>query len=111
MLRVLKPGGRIVFSRWPPEHFIGRMFALVGKYVPPPPGVSPSPEWGDPNIVRSRLGDAVVDLTFQRGIVWFSALGVQHYRVSIEATSGASPQAGGVTDRERTPATKPWRPL
>lgn len=88
MLRVLKPGGRIAFSTWPPEHFVGRMFALVGKYVPPPPGVAPSPQWGDPNIVRSRLGDAVVDLAFERGIMWFPALSVQHYRVSIEATSG-----------------------
>jgi len=32
MLRVLKPGGRIAFSTWPPELFTGRMFALVGKH-------------------------------------------------------------------------------
>ena len=37
MLRVLKPGGTIAFSTWPPEHFVGQMFALVGKYQPPPP--------------------------------------------------------------------------
>jgi SAM-dependent methyltransferase len=52
MLRVLKPGGTIAFSTWPPEHFVGRMFALVGKHLPPPP------QRGDPNIVRQRLGDA-----------------------------------------------------
>src|SRR5881628_248600 len=27
MLRVLKPGGTIAFSTWPPELFMGRMFA------------------------------------------------------------------------------------
>lgn len=44
MLRVLKPGGTIAFSTWPPELYIGRMFALVGRYSPPPPpGVSPPP--------------------------------------------------------------------
>src|SRR5438552_12063033 len=29
MRRVLKPGGRIAFSTWPPEHLVGRMFAFV----------------------------------------------------------------------------------
>src|SRR5579872_1277204 len=60
MLRVLKTGGRIAFSTWPPEHFTGRMFAFVGRHAPPPPpGVeppAPPPLWGDPNVVRERLG-------------------------------------------------------
>ena len=42
MLRVLKPGGTIAFSTWPPELYVGRMFALTSSYMPPPPpGVSP----------------------------------------------------------------------
>ena len=57
MLRVLKSGGTIAFSTWPPELFNGRMFALIGRNMPPPPpGVSPPTQWGDPNIVRERLG-------------------------------------------------------
>src|SRR3989441_9226116 len=36
MLRVLKPGGRIAFNTWPPELFIGRMFAITASYLPPP---------------------------------------------------------------------------
>jgi SAM-dependent methyltransferase len=88
MLRVLKPGGTIAFSTWPPEHFVGQMFALVGKHVPPPPGVSPPPQWGDPNIVRQRLGDAVTDVFFDRGVMTFPALSPQHYRKGIEETLG-----------------------
>ena len=38
--RVLKPGGTLAFSTWPPEHYVGQMFALVGKFVPPPPGAA-----------------------------------------------------------------------
>lgn len=34
MLRVLKPGSTIAFSTWPPEHFVGQMFALVGRFAP-----------------------------------------------------------------------------
>jgi SAM-dependent methyltransferase len=36
MRRVLKPGGRIAFATWPSEHFVGRLFAFVGRNSPPP---------------------------------------------------------------------------
>src|SRR6185369_2183003 len=48
MLRVLKPGGTIAFATWPPELLIGSSFRLVASYMPPPPpGVSPPPQWVD----------------------------------------------------------------
>jgi ubiquinone/menaquinone biosynthesis C-methylase UbiE len=34
MLRVLKVGGRLAFSTWPPEHFTGRMFTFIAGYLP-----------------------------------------------------------------------------
>lgn len=86
MLRVLKPGGTIAFSTWPPEHFVGQMFALVAKFVPPPPGAAPPPQWGDPGIVRQRLGDAVTDIVFDRAVMSFPALSPQHYRKVVEET-------------------------
>jgi SAM-dependent methyltransferase len=89
MLRVLKPGGIVAFSTWPPELFTGRVFALVGRYSPPPPpGVSPAPLWGDPTIVRERLGAAVKDLTFDRAFITVAALSVPHYREMFERTAG-----------------------
>lgn len=88
MLRVLKPGGTIAFSTWPPEHYVGQMFALVAKYVPPPAGVAPPPLWGDPGVIRQRLGEAAGDLSFRRGVMVFPALSPQHYRKGIEETLG-----------------------
>lgn len=88
MLRVLKPGGTIAFSTWPPEHYVGQMFALVGKFVPAPAGAAPSPQWGDPGIIRQRLGDAVTDIVFDREVMMFPALSPQHYRKGIEETLG-----------------------
>jgi len=89
MLRVLKPGGTIAFSTWPPELLIGRIFALVGRYMPPPPpGVSPPPQWGDIHLVRERLGDAVRDITFDRARMLVPALSPQHHRVQTELTAG-----------------------
>ncbi|HTO92571.1 MAG TPA: class I SAM-dependent methyltransferase [Candidatus Sulfotelmatobacter sp.] len=89
MLRVLKPGGTIAFSTWPPDHYIGRMFVLVARYLPPPPpGVSPPVQWGDPNIVRERLGSAVKDLTFDRDVLMAPTLSPQHNRWVTEQTAG-----------------------
>ncbi len=89
MLRVLKPGGTIAFSTWPPDFVVGKTFRLVGKYAPPPPpGVSPPHLWGDPAFVRERLGDAVSDVLFDAALMRFHVLSVQHQRVFLEANVG-----------------------
>ena len=90
MLRVLKHGGTIAFSTWPPELFMGRMFALTGRYAPPPPsGVSPTPQWGDPNVVRARLGEMVKDIVFDQESIQTPALSPRHYCETAERTSGS----------------------
>jgi SAM-dependent methyltransferase len=89
MLRVLKPGGVIAFSTWPPELLVGRMFALTGRYMPPPPpGAAPPPLWGDPHVIRERLGAAVRDILFDRDTMLVPALSVRHQREMIERTAG-----------------------
>jgi SAM-dependent methyltransferase len=89
MLRVLKPGGTIAFSTWPPELFIGRTFQLVARYAPPPlAGVAPPPLWGDPNVVRDRLGNVVRDIVFDRDCMLAPALSPPHYRAFLERSAG-----------------------
>jgi SAM-dependent methyltransferase len=90
MLRVLKPGGRIAFTTWPPELYTGAMFRLVAQYLPPPPpGISAPPLWGSPDVVRERLGSAVTELLFDRGTLHGPYLSVPHVRAFLE--SGAGP--------------------
>lgn len=89
MRRVLKPGGRIAFATWPPEHLIGRMFAFVGRNAPPPPpGAAPAPLWGNPTVVAERLGDKFAAPFFERGVMKFSALSIPHYRLFMERSVG-----------------------
>jgi ubiquinone/menaquinone biosynthesis C-methylase UbiE len=45
MLRVCRSGGRIGLANWTPEGFIGQVFKIIGKYVPPAGGQSPL-RWG-----------------------------------------------------------------
>jgi len=89
MLRVLKSGGTIAFSTWPPDLFVGRTFGLVARYAPPPPpGVAPPLLWGDPSVVRERLGKAVRDIVFDRDRMLVPALSVSHYRTFFERSAG-----------------------
>jgi SAM-dependent methyltransferase len=88
MLRVLKPGGILAFATWPGEQLIGRQFALIAKYVPPPQGVPSPVQWGDVGIVRQRLGDAVQRLRHERGIMAIPALTPKHLRLFQEAKAG-----------------------
>lgn len=92
MLRVLKPGGTIAFNTWPPELFVGQQIDLLMRYAPPPPPGAPQPpspmDWGKPDVVRERLGDAVTDLRFDRDVVMASTLSPQHSRTMQEETLG-----------------------
>ena len=89
MLRVLKRGGTIAFSTWPVEGYVAKMFALVGRYMPPPPpGVSPPVQWGDERIVRERLGSAVREIEFARALMPVPALSLTHQRDTMEQTVG-----------------------
>ncbi len=69
--RVCRPGGRIVMINWTPGGFVGQMFKLNGKHVPPPPNMPPPVLWGDEATVRERLRDGVADLRLARRLYPF----------------------------------------
>ena len=46
LMRVCKPGGRIGLASWTPTGFLGRLFRVVGSYIPPIPGVRSPLMWG-----------------------------------------------------------------
>ena len=105
LLRVLRPGGTLAFSTWPPEALVGRTSMLAARYMPPPPpGVASPTLWGDVSVVQERLGDAVADLFFDRGHLLVPALSPQHFRLNIERSAGPTVklvQTLAATDPER----------
>ena len=89
MRRVLKRGGRIAFATWPPEHFVGRFFGLVGRYSPPPPeGAAPPPLWGSVQVVTERLSGGFGAPFFERGIMRVPALSLPHLWTYMSASIG-----------------------
>ncbi|MDE3198908.1 MAG: methyltransferase domain-containing protein [Acidobacteriota bacterium] len=89
MRRVLKPGGRLAFASWPPEHLVGRMFAFISRHSPPPPpGAAPPGLWGTPEVVTQRLAGAFAAPFFRRGNMSVSALSLSHFRLAMEKSVG-----------------------
>lgn len=66
LIRVCRPGGRIVMGNWTAEGFVGEMFKASSKYAPPPAGM-PSPVlWGNESTVQDRLQHGVAELRMTR---------------------------------------------
>jgi len=55
---VCRTGGKIGMANWTPDGFWGQTFGLVGKYLPPPAGVRPPPEWGTEQRLNELFGGA-----------------------------------------------------
>jgi SAM-dependent methyltransferase len=51
LVRVCRPGGRVVLASWTPDGFFGRLIGLLS-----PPGSPPAALWGDERHVRRLLG-------------------------------------------------------
>ncbi len=62
MSRVAKPGGQIGMANWTPDSFIGALFAVLGRHVPPPAGVQSPALWGTGDHVRRLFPNATVTL-------------------------------------------------
>ena len=105
MVRVTKPGGRIVMGNWIPNDptFIAQVLKISAGYAPPPPEGFISPiTWGVETDVLERFEQAGVprdDVSFVRDIYWFNYPGSpssyldvfrQYYGPTMNAFEAAS---------------------
>ena len=79
MLRVLRPGGRIGMANWTPESWIGTMFRIVSRYVPPPPHLQPPTRWGTATGLRELFGDGLADLAIEHRTFTFRYTSRDHW--------------------------------
>jgi SAM-dependent methyltransferase len=65
LARVCRVGGRLAMANWTPSGFIGQLFKITSRHVPPAPMPSPL-LWGDEATVRERLRHGFINLQFNR---------------------------------------------
>lgn len=89
LVRLCRPGGRIVAAMWTPEGANGEMFGIVGKHMPPPPpGFSPPILWGTEARWQELVGSQGIELEFHRATCPFTGDDVESYQADFEANFG-----------------------
>ena len=79
LARVCRPGGRIGLANWTPEGFIGQLFKVLGRHLPPPPGAQAPSLWGVESHLRGLFGDAAAALETRRRLFNFRYRSAAHF--------------------------------
>ncbi len=67
LVRVARPGARIVVTAWTPEGMNGQVFETLGKHLPPPPdGFVPPALWGAEEHVRELFSAPGLEVAFEK---------------------------------------------
>jgi len=78
MLRVVRAGGRIAMANWTPEGFVGQLFKIVGKHLPPPAGLTPPSLWGTEAHLRQLFGSGAAITHAERKLFNFRYASAAH---------------------------------
>jgi SAM-dependent methyltransferase len=71
MLRVSKRGGEIGMANWTPDGFIGELFKIIGRHVPPPSGIRSPALWGTTARLTELFGAGAASIeTAERDFVF-----------------------------------------
>jgi ubiquinone/menaquinone biosynthesis C-methylase UbiE len=79
MLRVCRPGGRIGLANWTPSGFIGKLFGVIGRYAPPPAGVTPAARWGTLEHLQDLFSTGATDIRVTPKHFMFRYRSPQHF--------------------------------
>jgi ubiquinone/menaquinone biosynthesis C-methylase UbiE len=98
LVRVVRPGGRVGLANWTPEGFLGRLFQVVTRFVPPPPGLVSPMAWGtEPHLVE-LFGPSATDIRTARKTYVFRYRSAEHFVDFFRTYYGPTHRAFGALD-------------
>lgn len=93
MLRVLRPGGRIGLANWTPEGFIGELFKVIGRHLPPPAGLKSPALWGTEAHLHELFGAQAREIRCTRRDFMFRYRSPAHWVEIFRAFYGPTHKA------------------
>jgi ubiquinone/menaquinone biosynthesis C-methylase UbiE len=104
MLRVLRSGGRIGLANWTPEGFIGRLFKVIGAYLPPPAGLKSPALWGTESHIVELFGSRAAQIQCRRQHFKFRYRSAAHWVQVFRDFYGPTHKAFAALDDAARPA-------
>ena len=98
MARVCNPGGRVGLANWTPASFIGELFKLIGRYLPPAAGVKSPALWGTEEHLRELFGEQIDSITIERKHFTFRYRSAAHWLEVFRTFYGPMHKAFGALD-------------
>ena len=98
LVRVCRPGGKIGLANWTPSGFIGELFKLIGRYVPPPAGLMPPSLWGTEERLRALFGAHIATIGAERKNFVFRYRTPQHWIDTFRTYYGPMNKAFNAVD-------------
>jgi SAM-dependent methyltransferase len=103
LARVCRPGGRIGLASWTPKGFIGQLFKVIGKFVPPPAAARPPSAWGTEERLRALFDGAIAGLRSERRTFAFRYRSAGHWLDVFRTYYGPVQKAFTALPPERRP--------
>lgn len=104
LARVCRPGGKIGLASWTPESFIGQLFKLIGKYVPPAAGLKPASGWGSRARIEELFGTSAKDIQTKKRDFSFRYRSAMHWIEVFRTYYGPMNKTFGGLDAEKQTA-------
>ena len=79
LARVCRPVGRIGLANWTPDGFIGQLFKVLGRQLPPPAGVQPPSLWGVEAHLHSLFGEHAAKIAVTPRVFNFRYRSAAHF--------------------------------
>ncbi|MNO60303.1 hypothetical protein D3C76_509090 [compost metagenome] len=96
-----RPGGRIGLANWTPEGFVGQMFKVLGRHLPPPAGAQPPSLWGTEAHLRELFGDKAASIAVTRRLFNFRYRSAAHFIEVFRNWYGPVHKAFAALDEEQ----------
>jgi SAM-dependent methyltransferase len=98
LARVCRPGGKIGLANWTPTSFIGELFKLMGRYIPPAAGVKSPSLWGTEERLRELFGNRIASLQAPRRHFVFRYRSPKHWLDTFRTYYGPMHKAFAALD-------------